>query len=95
MINLKELSKKEDLLAGGHRLCAGCGASIVIRQMLLAAEDPLVISNCTGCLEVATSIYPYTAWRVPWFHSAFENSAATIAGVESMYQSLKRQGKIR
>jgi pyruvate ferredoxin oxidoreductase beta subunit len=94
MATLKELSHKEENLAGGHRLCAGCGASIVVRQVLLAAEDPVVISNATGCLEVATSIYPYTSWRVPWIHSAFENSAATIAGVEAMYQSLKKQGKI-
>lgn len=94
MSNLKELSHKEELLAGGHRLCSGCGASIVVRQVLLAAQDPVVISNATGCLEVATSVYPYTSWKVPWIHSAFENSAATISGVEAMYQSLKNQGKI-
>ena len=94
MVTLKELSQKEELLAGGHRLCAGCGAPVAIRQILLAAEDPVVLANATGCVEVATSIYPYTSWRVPWFHSAFENAAATIAGVESMYRSLKKQGKI-
>lgn len=94
MVTLKELSRKPDLLSGGHRLCAGCGASIVIRQILLAAKDPVVVANATGCLEVATSIYPYTAWRAPWIHSAFENAAATISGVESMYKSLKRQGKL-
>ncbi len=93
-LTLKELSKKQDLLTGGHRLCAGCGASIVVRQILLAAEDPVVVTSATGCLEVATTIYPFTAWRVPFFHSAFENSAATAAGVEAMYQSLKKQGKI-
>lgn len=94
MASLKELSHKPELLAGGHRLCAGCGASIVVRQILLAADDPVIASNATGCLEVATSIYPYTSWRIPWMHSAFENSAATIAGVEAMYQSLKKQGKL-
>ncbi|MBI5787408.1 MAG: pyruvate ferredoxin oxidoreductase [Candidatus Schekmanbacteria bacterium] len=93
-LNLKELSKKPELLTGGHRLCAGCTASVVMRQMLLAAEDPVIISNATGCLEVATTIYPYSAWLTPWIHSAFENSAATITGVESMYNSLKRQGKL-
>lgn len=92
-IKLKELSAKEDLLTGGHRMCAGCGAPIVVRQMLLAIEDPVVIANATGCLEVATTIYPYSAWRVPWIHSAFENAAATITGVEAMYQSLRKQGK--
>lgn len=93
-LNLKKLSEKPDKLAGGHRLCAGCGAPIAIRQILLACEYPVVLSNATGCLEVATSIFPYTSWRVPWMHSAFENSAATAAGYESMYNSLKKQGKI-
>jgi pyruvate ferredoxin oxidoreductase beta subunit len=90
----KELARQEDRLAPGHRLCAGCGASIVVRQMLAAIDDPVVIGNATGCLEVATTIYPYTAWRVPWIHNAFENAASTVSGIEAAYRSLVRQGKI-
>lgn len=90
----KELAKKEDRLAPGHRLCAGCGASIVVRQMLAAIDDPVVIGNATGCLEVATTIYPYTSWRVNWIHNAFENAASTVSGLEAAYRSLVRQGKI-
>ncbi|MFQ6099923.1 MAG: thiamine pyrophosphate-dependent enzyme [Anaerolineae bacterium] len=90
----KELAKKKDRLAPGHRLCAGCGASIIVRQMLAAIDDPVVIANATGCLEVATTIYPYTAWRVPWIHNAFENAASTASGIEAAYRSLVRQGKI-
>jgi len=95
MATLKELTKKPELLTGGHRLCAGCGASIVVRQLLKAADTPLVLANATGCLEVATTIYPYTAWRASWMHSAFENAAATISGIEAAYKSLKRQGKVQ
>ena len=94
MPSLKVLSRKKELLTGGHRLCAGCGASIIVRQVLMAAEDPVVMSSATGCLEVATTIYPFTAWRIPWIHCAFENSASTLSGVEAAYRSLKRQGKI-
>ncbi len=90
----KALSARPDRLGPGHRLCAGCAASIVVRQILMAIDEPVVIANATGCLEVATTIYPYTAWRVPWIHSAFENAASTIAGVEAMYRSLVKQGKI-
>jgi pyruvate ferredoxin oxidoreductase beta subunit len=93
-LRLKELSKKEELLTGGHRLCAGCGAPIAVRQVLLATEVPVVVANATGCLEVSTTIYPYTAWRVPWIHTAFENAAATLSGVETMYRALKKKGKI-
>ncbi len=93
-LKLKELSKQEELLTGGHRLCSGCGAPIAIRQVLHAAGVPIVAANATGCLEVSTTIYPYSAWRIPWIHSAFENAAATISGVEAMYKALKRKGKI-
>jgi pyruvate ferredoxin oxidoreductase beta subunit len=90
----RELAKRPDRLAPGHRLCAGCGASIIVRQILAAIDEPVVLTNATGCLEVATSIYPYTAWKVPWMHNAFENAAATISGIEAAYRSMVRQGKI-
>ncbi|MBI5399912.1 pyruvate ferredoxin oxidoreductase [Candidatus Saganbacteria bacterium] len=95
MVNLKELAVREDSLCGGHRACTGCGAPIIVRQVLLASKDPVVITSATGCLEVVTTIFPYTAWKVPFLHNAFENSAATCSGIEAAYQSLKRQGKIK
>jgi len=95
MASLKELSKKEELLTGGHRLCAGCGASIIVRQVLHAINGPVVVANATGCLEVSTTIYPYTAWKVSWIHNAFENVGATLSGVETAYRSLKKQGKVK
>lgn len=95
MASLKELTHNPDRLAGGHRLCSGCGASIAVRQILLAAGDtPLVAGCATGCLEVSTTIYPYSSWRVPFIHNAFENSAATISGVEAAFKGMQRAGKI-
>jgi pyruvate ferredoxin oxidoreductase beta subunit len=95
MATLRELTHREDRLEGGHRLCAGCGASIAVRQILLGAgEDALVAGCATGCLEVSTTIYPYSSWKVPFIHNAFENSAATISGVEAAFKGLKAAGKI-
>ena len=48
----------------------------------------------TGCLEVSTTIYPYTSWTGSYIHTAFENAAATLVGVETAFRSLKKQGKI-
>lgn len=93
-ITLKELTKKEVLLSSGHRMCAGCGAPTIVKMVLLASDYPVIASNATGCLEVSTCISDYTAWKIPWIHSAFENAAATISGVETMYRALKKQGKI-
>lgn len=94
ILTLKELSKRDVLLSSGHRMCSGCGAPIVVKMVLLASDYPVIASNATGCLEVSTCISVYTSWKIPWIHSAFENAAATISGVETMYRSLKKQGKI-
>jgi pyruvate ferredoxin oxidoreductase beta subunit len=94
VVKLKDLSKKKDSLAGGHRACAGCGPAILLRQATLAVDDPLIVGFATGCMEVVTTIYPYTAWRIPYIHNAFENAAATVSGVEAAYRSLKKQGKL-
>lgn len=94
MVNLKELSKQEEKLASGHRMCIGCGVTVGIRQILLAAKTPIVVGNATGCLEVCTTIYPFTSWKVPFIHNAFENVAATMSGVETAYRVLKKRGRI-
>jgi len=94
MVKLKEMAAKEELLTCGHRLCSGCAEPIIVRLILHAAQNPVVVGTATGCLEVSTTVYPYTAWKVPWIHSAFENVAATISGVEAAYRALKRRGKI-
>lgn len=94
-VNLKQLSTIPERLTGGHRLCAGCGASIAVRQILFGTTDPVVVGCATGCLEVATTIFPYTAWDCPFIHNAFENVAATMSGIETAYRALKKKGKIK
>lgn len=94
MANLKQLSHREVRLTGGHRLCPGCGEPIAVRQVLMSTENPVLVANATGCLEVSTTIFPFSAWNIPWIHIAFENAAAAISGVEAMYKSLKAQGKL-
>ena len=94
--SLKEAMKKPNRLASGHRMCAGCGAPTVARTILRAVkpEDHVVVSGATGCMEVSTFIYPYTAWKDSFIHNAFENAGATMSGVETAYNILKRKGKI-
>ncbi|UAL07400.1 MAG: pyruvate ferredoxin oxidoreductase [Candidatus Methanogranum gryphiswaldense] len=93
-LSLKDLNKIPVRLASGHRLCAGCAESIIARQILMGTEKDVVVTCATGCFEVSTTIFPYTSWNVPYIHTAFGNGAAGCAGVESAYQSLRRQGKI-
>ena len=94
--SLKENDMKEDRLAGGHRMCAGCGSPIAVRTVLRALnpEDHAVVCSATSCLEVSTFMYPYTAWKDSFIHNAFENAGATISGVETAYRAMKKRGKI-
>ena len=94
--NLKEVMNKPERLAAGHRMCAGCGATIAVRGVLRALHegDRAVIGNATGCLEVSTFMYPYTSWEDSYIHNAFENAGATLSGVETAYRALKKRGKI-
>ena len=94
-LSLRELSKRSQGLAPGHRACAGCGIPVLVRLLLAVAPDPPVVVNATGCLEVVSTIYPYSAWPVPWLHNAFENAAATASGVEAAARALFARGRIR
>jgi pyruvate ferredoxin oxidoreductase beta subunit len=94
--NFKEIMSRPERLTGGHRMCAGCGGTIAARNVLkaLKPEDKAVIANATGCLEVSTFMYPYTAWTDSYIHNAFENAGATLSGAEAAYNVLKKKGKI-
>jgi pyruvate ferredoxin oxidoreductase beta subunit len=89
MVTLKELSTQE-FFGPGHRMCTGCGPAAMARITMKALQKPAILVNATGCLEVASSIYPDTAWKVPWVHTLFENTAAVASGIEA---SLRKQGR--
>ncbi|MFH1072984.1 MAG: thiamine pyrophosphate-dependent enzyme [Nanoarchaeota archaeon] len=84
------------LLAPGHSSCAGCGNALAVRYALegmsYSALKPIVVAP-TGCTEIFTTIWPYSAWRMPWVHSLFENSAAVASGIEVGIKMDKARGK--
>ena len=95
--DLKDVvANKPSRFTEGHRMCAGCGAPVVGRMIMraLKPEDHAVVTNATGCMEVSTFIYPYSAWTDSFIHTAFECAGATAAGTEAAYKALKRQGKL-
>ena len=95
--NFKEIQGREERLAPGHRMCAGCGGTITVRNVLKALHpgDKAVVGNATGCLEVSTFMYPFTAYEDSYIHNAFENAGATLSGVETAYNVLKAKGKVK
>jgi pyruvate ferredoxin oxidoreductase beta subunit len=72
-------------LTCGHRACQGCGEALGARYVLdtamRATYGQLVAVNATGCLEVFSTPYPETSWRMPWLHSLFANAPSVATGV--------------
>jgi pyruvate ferredoxin oxidoreductase beta subunit len=87
-------ARRTNSITSGHRACRGCGEALAARVVLDAAmratEGRMVTVNATGCLEVFSTPYPESAWRVPWLHSLFGNAAAVASGVAA---SLRAQGR--
>jgi len=94
MATLKELAMKEDLFTAGHCLCPGCTLPVTLKIALRSTEYPLVVSVSSGCLQVASSHFPATAWRLNCIHTGIGNAAATLSGIRATYTSLKKQGKL-
>ncbi len=79
-----------ELFERGHNACAGCGCALTMRMTLKAAGPNVIVTHSTGCMEVVSTPYPWTAWKVPWIHSVFENSAAVASGIESVMKFRKK-----
>lgn len=91
----KEIAEKPELFMSGHRACAGCAPATVHRLILKAVRGPTIATHSTGCIEVTSTIYPFTAWKIPWIHTAFENVAANASGIEAAVKILKRKGRLK
>jgi len=85
---------EEEYFAKGHRACIGCGPAISMRHALKAAGANTIVVMSTGCMEVVSTPYPETAWRVPWIHGAFENAASIASGVEAALKSLGKKTNV-
>lgn len=86
----EEALQNENLFSAGHNACSGCGAAIAMRHIANTIGKNSIVSIATGCMEVISTPYPNTSWKIPCIHSAFENAAATAAGIET---ALREQGK--
>ncbi len=87
-------SERTNTLTSGHRACQGCGEALGARYALdaamRAANGKMIAVNATGCLEVFSTPYPESSWRIAWLHSLFGNAPAVATGVAA---ALKAKGR--
>lgn len=88
-MNKENEENERNLFERGHRACAGCGPAIAMRQILNVLGKDVIVVNATGCMEIVSTCYPESAWRVPYIHSLFENAAAVASGLS---RALKVKG---
>jgi pyruvate ferredoxin oxidoreductase beta subunit len=85
---------RTNALTSGHRACQGCGEALGARYALDAAmratKGQLVAVNATGCLEVFSTPFPESSWRIAWLHSLFGNAPAVATGVAA---ALRAKGR--
>ena len=91
----RDIAEKPDLFLSGHRACAGCGPAAVLRMIMKATRGPTIVTEATGCMEVVSSIYPYTSWALPWLHTAFETAAANASGIEAALKVMRKKGRVK
>src|SRR5512136_546685 len=90
---VRMLTQKE-YFAPGHRACQGCAEVLAVRLAAKALGRNVIVANATGCMEIVSSPLPFTSWKVPWIHVAFENTAAVASGIESGLKALMRKGRL-
>jgi pyruvate ferredoxin oxidoreductase beta subunit len=91
----KDIAEKPELFLSGHRACAGCAPATVLRLIMKATRGPTIVTEATGCMEVASTIYPYTSWAAPWLHTAFETAGSNASGIEAALKILRKKGRIK
>ncbi|MCX8021166.1 MAG: pyruvate synthase subunit PorB [Syntrophorhabdaceae bacterium] len=85
---------EEEFVAPGHRSCQGCAEILALRLALKIFGRDTILVMATGCMEIVSSPLPFTSWRLPWIHVAFENAGAVASGVESAIRILMDKGRI-
>ena len=88
------LITKKEYFTPGHRACQGCAEALAVRLVAKALGKNVVVASATGCMEIVSSPLPFTNWKVPWIHVAFENAAAVASGAEAGTKALIRKGKL-
>ena len=72
-----------DILYPGHMACAGCGEVLGLKLVLQAIGDRAIAVVLPSCLGIILGPFPYSSFRIPAFHAAFETAASSAAGISN------------
>ncbi|MCX6652375.1 MAG: thiamine pyrophosphate-dependent enzyme [Methanomassiliicoccales archaeon] len=88
-LTLRDVPNK-DYFLWGHGACPGCGVAITVKNLMRIFGPETIVYVPASCLVVFGAQYPTSAFDVPYFFTAFENTGAVITGIRA---ALRRRGK--
>jgi len=88
-LTIKEVPNK-DYFLWGHGACPGCGVAIAVKNIMKILGPETIVYIPASCLVVFGAQYPNSAFDVPYFFTAFENTGAVTTGIRA---ALRRRGK--
>lgn len=74
---------ERDNLHPGHLACPGCGEVIGLKLVLQAVGKKTIAVVIPGCIGIIIGPYPFSTFKIPFYHTAFETAAATAAGISN------------
>ncbi|MDG6899439.1 MAG: pyruvate synthase [Nitrososphaerota archaeon] len=90
---LKDMPK-EDYIAPGNTLCAGCGGAVAMRIFHRALGPNVAWVNAASCMTVSVS-YPLSSVKSNWLYTAFASAPAGAQGLRDGLDALMAKGKLR
>ena len=72
-----------DNIYPGHMACAGCGEVLGLKLVLQAVGEKAMAVVLPSCLGIILGPFPYTTFKIPVFHAAFETAASSAAGISN------------
>jgi len=84
IVNARNITDKEFFY--GHKACAGCGGSIVVRLVLKVLGERTFTVIPAGCMSAVGFVYPQLCF-------ATNAIISTFAGTASMLSALRREQK--
>jgi pyruvate ferredoxin oxidoreductase beta subunit len=82
MSSMKDVPR-EDMLSHGHGACPGCGYAATAKNIAKMLGPDTIVYVPASCLVVFGALYPMSAWKVPYFFTAFENTGAVTTGLKA------------
>ena len=82
---------EEEIMSPGHLACQGCGATLAVRFVLKGLGRNTIMSIPACCCTVIDGPFPYTAYGVPIWHTAFETAASAASGIKAGLDVLGRK----